>query len=186
MLHHRTFIHIDCIRQSTLLYRSNLYLPLHRYEGSEMSSTNRLSQRAGLAAGQPISELMSQALANPNLISLAAGFVDQQSLPIDPTQQALSAVLANPDAAQAALQYGTTTGYPKLREAILNDFLNSEGRTAEEMGLSIDQVVITAGSNQLLHLVGEILLDPGDIVICASPTYFVFFRNALHLPLSVD
>ncbi len=26
----------------------------------------------------------------------------------------------------------------------------------------------------MLHLVGELLLDPGDIVLCAAPTYFVF------------
>ena len=34
--------------------------------------------------------------------------------------------------------------------------------------------MVTAGSNQLLHLVSESLLDPGDIVLCASPTYFVY------------
>jgi 2-aminoadipate transaminase len=38
----------------------------------------------------------------------------------------------------------------------------------------VDRVILTAGSNQLLHLVGEVLLDPGDIVLCAAPTYFVF------------
>ena len=40
--------------------------------------------------------------------------------------------------------------------------------------VSLDQIVVTAGSNQLLHLVSESLLDPGDIVLCASPTYFVY------------
>ena len=40
--------------------------------------------------------------------------------------------------------------------------------------LSTDQLVVTAGSNQLLHLVSESLLDPGDIVLCAAPTYLVF------------
>ena len=35
--------------------------------------------------------------------------------------------------------------------------------------------MLTAGSNQMLHLVGEVLLDPGDIVLCAAPTYFVFW-----------
>ena len=32
----------------------------------------------------------------------------------------------------------------------------------------------TAGSNQLLYLVSECLLDPGDIVLCGAPSYFVF------------
>ena len=35
-------------------------------------------------------------------------------------------------------------------------------------------MVITAGSNQLLHLVADTLLDPGDIVLAAAPSYFVF------------
>ena len=38
----------------------------------------------------------------------------------------------------------------------------------------VEQVVLTAGSNQLLHLVGEVLFDPGDIVLCAAPSYFVY------------
>ena len=48
------------------------------------------SRRAECAAGQPISALMSQALTNPDLISLAAGFVDQPSLPVEETAQAFS------------------------------------------------------------------------------------------------
>jgi 2-aminoadipate transaminase len=34
--------------------------------------------------------------------------------------------------------------------------------------------VITHGSQQLLYLVTEVLLDPGDIVLVEDPTYFVF------------
>ena len=36
------------------------------------------------------------------------------------------------------------------------------------------QIVLTTGSQQLLSLVGEVLLDPGDICLVAAPTYFVF------------
>jgi 2-aminoadipate transaminase len=34
--------------------------------------------------------------------------------------------------------------------------------------------VVTAGSNQLLYLVSRVLCVPGDIVLCAAPTYFVY------------
>jgi 2-aminoadipate transaminase len=51
--------------------------------------------------------------------------------------------------------------------------LQADGRTAAEMHLSADQVVVTAGSNQLLYLVGDSVLDPGDVVICGAPSYFV-------------
>ncbi len=136
-----------------------------------MSIEFRSSNRAQLAAGQPISELMSRALDNPDLISLAAGFVDNDTLPTEPVRQASAALLADPNTANAALQYGSTPGYPGLREILLEHARQADGLDAS---LPIDQVVVTAGSNQLLHLVSESLLDPGDIVLCASPSYFVY------------
>ena len=52
-----------------------------------MPSGDSLSRRAHWSAGQPISYLMHMALARPSLISLAAGFVDQHSLPVEATLQ---------------------------------------------------------------------------------------------------
>lgn len=134
----------------------------------------RLSQRAGWAGGQPISYLMHLALTHPELISLAAGFVDRETLPVDAMRQATAAVLAEPDIAKAALQYGTTPGYLPLREQLLSRLLEADGQTDAETGLTPDRIVVTAGSNQLLHLVNEALLDPGDIVLCSAPSYFVY------------
>jgi 2-aminoadipate transaminase len=140
-----------------------------------MPQRDGLSQRAEWAGGEPIaSVLMARTLAQPDLISLAAGFVDPVTLPVEPTRQALEAVWSNPADARAALQYGTTIGHPPLREAILERMLRAEGETAAELNASVDQVVITAGSNQLLYLVGDALLDPGDIVLCGAPSYFVY------------
>ncbi len=124
---------------------------------------------------------MSRALANPDLISLAAGFVDQQTLPIEPTRRALDTLLSQRGAGLAALQYGTTPGFPPLREIVLQRFLESDGVTAVQAGLSVEQTVITAGSNQLLHLVAESLLNPRDIVLCAAPSYFVFLGTLANL-----
>jgi 2-aminoadipate transaminase len=133
-----------------------------------------LSQRARRAHGQPISELMSQALANPELISLAAGFVDQATLPVEETNEVLEAILADPDAGRQALQYGTTVGYAPLRDAILERHRAADGNPASEQNMTIDHVVMTAGSNQLLCLLTDSLTDPGDVVLCASPSYFVY------------
>ncbi|MGH7140541.1 MAG: aminotransferase class I/II-fold pyridoxal phosphate-dependent enzyme, partial [Pirellulales bacterium] len=139
-----------------------------------MSHAARFSLRARCAAGQPISELMHQALAHPHLVSLAAGFVDQQSLPVEETRQALAALLAEPFEARAALQYGTTPGFAPLRERLLADLAEADGQTIAETGLSADRVLLTAGSNELLHLVTDTICDPGDVVLCTSPTYFVY------------
>jgi 2-aminoadipate transaminase len=142
-------------------------------DSSAMTIARQLSQRARFFGAQPISELMRLALARPELISLAAGFVDQASLPVAEATEAMSALLADSEAARAALQYGTNTGYLPLREAVLARLLAADGDAAVDRP-GVDRVVLTAGSNQLLHLIGEVLLDPGDIVLCAAPTYFVF------------
>jgi len=135
----------------------------------------RLSRRAACAGQEPIaSVLMARTLANPQLVSLAAGFVDQQGLPREATREALEVIWSDPCRARAALQYGTTAGYRPLREMLLERLLQADGRSAAELGVSAEQVVVTAGSNQLLFLLGDVLLDPGDIVLCASPSYFVF------------
>jgi 2-aminoadipate transaminase len=133
----------------------------------------RLSRRAASTASQPISALMHLALSRPELISLAAGFTDQQTLPVDETRTAVAALLADTARARSALQYGTNSGDLALRSAVLSRFAAADGSRIGRPP-TVDQVVLTAGSNQLLHLVCESLLDPGDVVLCAAPTYFVF------------
>jgi len=141
---------------------------------TENQSPLHLSQRAKWASEQPIGHLMASALARPELISLAAGFVDPATLPIDITRQAFEAMMSSDAEAKTALQYGSTLGDTQLRTALVESLAQADGRTCEEMSLSADQVIITAGSNQLLHLLGDVLFDPGDIVLCAAPTYVVF------------
>jgi 2-aminoadipate transaminase len=117
---------------------------------------------------------LKAAMENPHIVSLAAGFVDQASLPAAQTQAALDEILSNPITGRAALQYGTTQGYAPLREKILNHVLHMDGIPSNERTITLDQVVIGNGSQQLLYLVGEALLDPGDIVIAEGPSYFVY------------
>ena len=134
----------------------------------------RLSDRAHQTGDQPISYFMQQAVENPGLISLAAGLVDADSLPAAEVQAVLTEILADPRTAKAALQYGTTQGYLPLREKILQHVLALDGVTAKDVSLSVDDVVVTTGSQQLLYMLGELLLDPGDIVITEAPSYFVY------------
>ncbi len=137
----------------------------------------RLSRASRTNADQPISRLMRAALVNPDLISLAAGFVDPLTLPVDLVRQASTELLSRDATGQAALQYGTTAGYEPLRHAILTRQLQLDGCADNPHRPGIDRVVLTAGSNELLHLVSRTLLDPGDVVLCSSPTYFVFLAT---------
>jgi 2-aminoadipate transaminase len=132
------------------------------------------SQRAQRTADQPISYFMQQAVENPRLISLAAGLVDPESLPAVEVTEAAAAVLGTPEGARAALQYGTTQGLAPFREQLLAHAAALDGVSPAELSLTPEDVVVTTGSQQLLYLLGELLLDPGDLVITEAPSYFVY------------
>lgn len=134
----------------------------------------RLSSQVLRSADPPINYFIQQAVENPRLISLAAGLVDEPSLPAGAVADALRDILADPARARAALQYGTTHGYRPLREKLLKRVAGADGCTPVAMGLDPDCVVVTTGSQQLLYLVAEMLLEPGDIVITEAPSYFVY------------
>ncbi len=113
---------------------------------------------------------MMQALNYPDLLSLAAGFVDNATLPCEATQRAMQRLSCNEALLRRSLQYDSAAGSQAFRSALV-DYSYRNWPAAQP---STDRVVLTAGSNQFLHLLAEALIDPGDIVIAASPTYFVF------------
>ena len=162
---------------------------LTKSEKSLAHSEVRLSRRRQWAAGQAISFLMQQAVENPHVISLAAGLVDSSSLPIDETRDVLRTVLDDQVLAQQALQYGTTQGSERLRKEVGRLLGRYEGLS--NRAIDPGQIVLTTGSQQLLSLVGEVLLDPGDICLVAAPTYFVFLSvlsglGARAIPVDAD
>ena len=132
-----------------------------------------LSALARRTAAPPISWLMATTLARPKLISLAAGFTDNPSLPVREARDSMNDLLRSPQTGQAALQYGTTAGEPKLRAWTAAHLQKLDGVSALKT-YSVDRVVITNGSQQLLYMTTEALCDAGDIVILEDPTYFVF------------
>jgi 2-aminoadipate transaminase len=138
-----------------------------------------------------ISEFMQTALANPGLISLAAGFVDQQSLPFEATAQVAAEILGDPFQGRKALQYGTTIGDVGLRRELVTLLEQNERVVPGSFASILPRVVVTTGSAQLLYLVAEALLDPGDIVLVEAPTYFVFLgvlqtRGARAIGIEID
>lgn len=156
-------------------------------------TTLNFSTKSKRTPSSPISEFMQLAIANPHLISLAAGLVDGASLPAKPVAAAVEEILADPASARAALQYGTTQGYLPLIERIIRHVAALDGKTPEQFGVTPRDVLVTTGSQQLLYMLGEVLLDPGDIVITESPSYFVFHSvltgtgaRALSVPMDDD
>ena len=122
----------------------------------------------------PISWLMATALARPHLISLAAGFTDNESLPVKEVRALLRELLGSPHTGQAALQYGTTAGDATLRRLTAHRLHVLDGSPASQRAYSSDRMIITNGSQQMLYMVTEALCDPGDIVLVEDPSYFVY------------
>jgi 2-aminoadipate transaminase len=122
-------------------------------------------------------------------VSLAAGLVDEATLPSGPVARAMSAILEDSETAKAALQYGSTQGLPALREAILKRILSADN--TPNSTVTPADVILTTGSQQLLYLLGEVLLNPGDTVLIEAPTYFVYqgvleSAGATVVPVAMD
>src|SRR5256885_11978222 len=133
-----------------------------------------LSQKAKRTQEAPITALIAAAVADPNLISFAAGLVDPLTLPVEECAAITQKIFADRPRAQTALQYDTTLGLKPLRHELLAHLEKLEGKPARAMSITADDIVLTTGSQQTLYLVGDCLIDAGDIVIAANPSYFVF------------
>ncbi|MFW5883797.1 MAG: aminotransferase class I/II-fold pyridoxal phosphate-dependent enzyme, partial [Verrucomicrobiota bacterium] len=120
-----------------------------------------------------ITGLMSRALANRNLLSLAAGFTDNETLPRELVSEAVAALLAD-GGDPGVLQYGTNAGYPRLRETIAAR-LCAEPQERPDAARA-DAVFVTNGSQQALYLAMQTLCDPGDLVLVERPSYFVYLE----------
>ena len=98
------------------------------------------------------------------VISFAGGLPAPALFPIERIREATDRVLAQ--RGEQALQYSTTEGYPPLR-----------AWAAEQLpGADAERVQIVSGSQQALDLVSKALLDPGDRVVLAAPTYMGALR----------
>lgn len=121
---------------------------------------------------------MKAALERPKLISLAAGFTDNPSLPVEQTREILERILGCAKRGGAALQYGTSAGDADLRELTVERMRALDGVDGDSSTHDAGRLMMTHGSQQFLYMVSEALFDPGDIVLVEDPTYFVYLGIA--------
>jgi len=125
-----------------------------------------------------IARLMTLMLENPNLLSIAAGFTDNQTLPVPAVQAAIER-LGQRAGEPEYLQYGTNSGRPKLRAVLADRLLAME--TPPDADTVRKNFFITNGSQQALYLAMQVLCDPGDIVLVDRPSYFVYLEMLVGL-----
>lgn len=117
-----------------------------------------------------IVDLMNRALANPDLLSLAAGFTDNEVLPKALVAR-FAAELTQAEVANEPLQYGQNQGRLRLRELSCRAIESHPGERAGAFKPA--QMLLSNGSQQALYLAMQTLCDPGDIVLLEEPSYFV-------------
>jgi GntR family transcriptional regulator/MocR family aminotransferase len=118
------------------------------------------SKSNALSAGP---EALLRAAGHPQPISFASGQSDSRLFPAEDFRRVLQAVMRRDGI--AALDYGEPAGHMPLRVTIAH-ILGSQG-----LQIRPENVLITAGSQQALSLVTQVLLKPGDVILVESPTY---------------
>ncbi|MCR5846026.1 MAG: PLP-dependent aminotransferase family protein [bacterium] len=103
------------------------------------------------------------AASRSDIISLSGGMPDIGKLPLDLVSKAVAAAID--EEGISALQYGSTDGRIQTKEIIcmlMRDF---------EIEVTPDDIIITAGAQQALDLLGKTFINPGDTIITEAPTY---------------
>ena len=128
-----------------------------------MSIENLLSE--GIKATPPsFVRGILKAASDPSVISFAGGLPNPISFPQDELLTSMEHIVKT--YGSNVFQYSITAGLPELRQYIADRYNRIFG-----LRLTIDNILITTGSQQALDLIGKVLLDKGDGVIVEKPTY---------------
>jgi DNA-binding transcriptional MocR family regulator len=130
--------------------------------------TFRLANRMQKLRASDIREIL-RVTQRPSVISFAGGLPGANTFPVEELKAVALQVLEKEGA--QALQYSTSEGHPLLREQIARRMRERQGAA-----VSADEILVTAGSQQGLDLVAKAFLEPGDEVLCESPTYLGFIQ----------
>jgi len=134
-------------------------MPDHRRRSGRFTSYSDAMRPSSIRALEALAAL------EPDLISFGPGRPDDSLFPAEAIGRAYAEVLSAASAAGHPLNYASTEGLPALR-AWLAARERAQGRRCAEAN-----VLITSGSQQAIHLVTRLLVEPGDSVVVQSPTY---------------
>lgn len=123
----------------------------------------KYSNRMERMKASEIRELL-KLTAQPDIISFAGGLPAPELFPVEEIAK-VSHDLVLKEGRQL-LQYATTEGRPSLRAKIAKRMADKYHTVVDK-----DDILITTGSQQCLDFVGKLFLNPGDVVLCESPSY---------------
>ena len=109
----------------------------------------------------------------PEIISFAGGLPNPISFPQEELKISMNRIAEKFGA--KIYQYSTTLGLDSLREYIVQRY-----KKIWNMDITVDNVIITTGSQQALDLIGKVFINEGDKVMVESPSYLGLLQ-AFHL-----
>ena len=121
-----------------------------------------LAERTKTMKASMIREIL-KVLERPGVISLAGGLPAPASFPLHLIPELTEKVIEKYES--NAFQYSLTEGFIPLREALV-PYLKTRNITT-----TMDDILITSGSQGLLDQVGKIFISEGDTVAVEAPTY---------------
>jgi 2-aminoadipate transaminase len=131
-----------------------------------------LSSAAASMKESAIRRMGTLTAAKGEVISFAPGYPAPETFPWAEFREIVAELLSGRDG--SVLQYGPTRGYRPLLDAIAGIMERRGVRT------TLDDLIVTTGSQQGLDLVARVLFDPGDVVLVELPSYtgaITAFRN---------
>jgi len=102
-------------------------------------------------------------VSRPEVVSLAGGMPDVSAMDNGAIRSAFDSLMSSRP--QYALQYGSGQGDLRLREQICQ-IMELDGVHG-----SVEDLMITTGSQHALELISDLFLDQGDVVLVESPSY---------------
>lgn len=112
--------------------------------------------------GSAIREMFKR-MADPEMISLAGGNPASELFPADELSKIAGKLLMT--SPTLALQYGTTDGYPKMKECAKKRALKVNSYTEN------DEILIMTGANQGIDLTAKAVINKGDKIVVENPSF---------------
>ena len=104
-------------------------------------------------------------VARPEVRSLAGGWPDPEKFPLKAIRRIFDRLITKHG--DRILQYGSTEGLLELRQILADRMI-----TERMPGIGPDNLMITHGSTQGMHLAAQVFVDREDVVFVGLPTYF--------------
>lgn len=122
----------------------------------------RYADRTRRMSSSAIRDLL-KVTEQPDFISFAGGMPAPEVFPVGEVAAAAEWIMRA--MGPTALQYGATEGYRPLRQLI------ADRMTRDGVPATVDNILITTGSQQGLDLIGKVFVDRDERVLAESPAY---------------